>query len=59
MDDDGITHDPQKRLGVADKILERAMKIGLNAEDIVIDPLVMAVSAGKRKVFSRGLKSDF
>jgi len=45
MDDDGITHDPQKRLSVADKILERAAKLGINQEDVVIDPLVMAVSA--------------
>lgn len=45
MDDDGITHDPQKRLGVADKILKRAGALDIPAEDIVIDPLAMAVSA--------------
>ena len=27
MDDDGITHDPEKRLTIAGKILERAMKL--------------------------------
>jgi 5-methyltetrahydrofolate--homocysteine methyltransferase len=27
MDDDGITHDPQKRLQIADKILERALSL--------------------------------
>jgi 5-methyltetrahydrofolate--homocysteine methyltransferase len=48
MDDDGITHDPRKRLSIADKILERAMKIGLKAEDIIIDPLAMAVSADQQ-----------
>ena len=45
MDDDGITQDPEKRLAIAEKILERAMKIGIKAEDVVIDPLAMAVSA--------------
>lgn len=45
MDDDGITHDPQKRLSIADKILQRAIKQGMNSEDVIIDPLTMAVSA--------------
>jgi 5-methyltetrahydrofolate--homocysteine methyltransferase len=45
MDDDGITHDPQKRLGIAEKIVDRAVKIGMPQEDVVIDPLAMAVSA--------------
>jgi 5-methyltetrahydrofolate--homocysteine methyltransferase len=45
MDDDGITHDPEKRLAIAEKIIERTMKAGIKAEDVVIDPLAMAVSA--------------
>lgn len=45
MDDDGITHDPEKRLKIAEKILERAVKQGIREEDVVIDPLAMAVSA--------------
>ncbi|MEN8229139.1 MAG: dihydropteroate synthase [Bacteroidota bacterium] len=45
MDDDGITHDPEKRLKIAEKILERAVKQGIKEEDVVIDPLAMAVSA--------------
>ena len=45
MDDDGITHDPQKRLAIAEKIISRAIKYGIKAEDVVIDPLAMAVSA--------------
>jgi 5-methyltetrahydrofolate--homocysteine methyltransferase len=45
MDDDGITHDPLKRLAIAEKILERAVKSGIREEDVVIDPLAMAVSA--------------
>jgi 5-methyltetrahydrofolate--homocysteine methyltransferase len=45
MDDDGITQDPLKRLSVAEKILERAVKMGIKEEDVIVDPLAMAVSA--------------
>ncbi|MBW6502462.1 MAG: dihydropteroate synthase [Bacteroidales bacterium] len=45
MDDDGITHDPEKRVAIAEKILERAVKSGIRQEDVIIDPLAMAVSA--------------
>jgi 5-methyltetrahydrofolate--homocysteine methyltransferase len=45
MDDDGITHDPYKRLAIAEKILNRAVKLGIKQEDVIIDPLAMAVSA--------------
>jgi 5-methyltetrahydrofolate--homocysteine methyltransferase len=45
MDDEGITHDPEKRFAIAEKILERASKAGIRAEDVIIDPLAMAVSA--------------
>ncbi len=48
MDDEGITHDPEKRLKVAEKILERAVKAGIKEEDVVVDPLAMAVSADPR-----------
>jgi 5-methyltetrahydrofolate--homocysteine methyltransferase len=45
MDDDGITNEPEKRLAIAVKIIERAARFGIKPEDIVIDPLAMAVSA--------------
>ena len=45
MDDDGITHDPEKRFRIAEKILERATRLGIREEDVIIDPLAMAVSA--------------
>jgi len=45
MDDDGITHDPEKRLAIAEKIVARAATYGIKAEDVIIDPLAMAVSA--------------
>jgi 5-methyltetrahydrofolate--homocysteine methyltransferase len=45
MDDSGIPNDPETRVAIAEKILERAAKIGIPAENIVIDPLVLAVGA--------------
>ncbi len=45
MDDNGISHDPEKRLAIAEKILLVALREGIKEEDIVIDPLAMAVSA--------------
>jgi len=45
MDDNGITHDPEKRFQIAEKILNRAIQAGIAQEDVVIDPLAMAVSA--------------
>jgi 5-methyltetrahydrofolate--homocysteine methyltransferase len=48
MDEEGITHDPEKRLAIAEKILNRAVQTGINESDVVIDPLAMAVSADSR-----------
>ena len=45
MDDDGIPSDPEKRLAIAAKIIERAAKAGIPIEDIVVDPLVMTAGA--------------
>ena len=45
MDDDGIPNDPEVRLSIAEKILERAAKIGIPADDVVIDPLVLTIGA--------------
>jgi 5-methyltetrahydrofolate--homocysteine methyltransferase len=45
MDDDGITNDPEKRVAIAEKIIEKAVGTGIKAEDVVVDPLAMAVSA--------------
>jgi 5-methyltetrahydrofolate--homocysteine methyltransferase len=45
MDDTGIPATPEGRLAVAEKILERAARLGIPAEDVVIDPLVMAVGS--------------
>ena len=48
MDDNGITNDPEKRLSIAGKILERAVRSGLKEADVIIDPLAMAVSADSK-----------
>jgi len=48
MDEEGIIHEPEKRLAVAEKIIDRAVKTGIKAEDVVIDPLAMAVSADQK-----------
>ncbi|MDF1574869.1 MAG: dihydropteroate synthase [Bacteroidales bacterium] len=45
MDEEGITQDPELRFQIAEKILNRAVRTGIPAEDVIIDPLAMAVSA--------------
>ncbi len=45
MDNEGISNDPEKRLRIAAKILERAIREGIKTEDVIIDPLAMAISA--------------
>ncbi len=48
MDDTGIPNDPEVRLSIADKILNRAAQLGIPKEDVVIDPLVMTVGADSK-----------
>ncbi len=45
LDDDGITNDPERRLRIAEKIIMRAVQSGIKEEDVIIDPMAMAVSA--------------
>jgi 5-methyltetrahydrofolate--homocysteine methyltransferase len=45
QDDEGIPKTPEKRLAVAKKIVERAEKMGIPREDIIIDCLSLAVGA--------------
>lgn len=45
MDDDGIPNTAEKRVEIAGKIIERAAKVGIAEEDVVIDPLVLTVGA--------------
>jgi 5-methyltetrahydrofolate--homocysteine methyltransferase len=48
MDDNGIPADAETRVAIAGKILERAARLGIPAEDVVIDPLVLTVGADQK-----------
>ena len=53
-DESGISNDPEVRLAVARKIIERAQDYGIPREDVLIDPLVMPIGAVRyagRQVF--------
>ncbi len=45
MDDEGIPKTVEKRIEIAGKIIDRAVKSGIALEDIVIDPLAMSLGA--------------
>mgnify|MGYP005845161423 CR=1 FL=1 len=45
MDDNGIPATPEARLAVAARIIERAGKLGIDAADVVIDPLALTMGA--------------
>jgi 5-methyltetrahydrofolate--homocysteine methyltransferase len=45
MDDDGIPTTADARLKVAAKIIERAGKLGIPAEDIAVDPLALTMGS--------------
>jgi 5-methyltetrahydrofolate--homocysteine methyltransferase len=45
MDDNGISTNADERLKVAAKILERAGKLGIPAQNIVIDPLALTMGS--------------
>ena len=45
MDDHGIPKTAEERVAVAEKIIERATKMGIPVEDIIIDPLVLTVGS--------------
>ncbi|HAM49821.1 MAG TPA: pterin-binding protein [Nitrospiraceae bacterium] len=48
MDGKGIPNNPHDRLAIAARILDYAARIGIPANDVVIDPLVMAVGADQQ-----------
>ncbi|MEW6092476.1 MAG: dihydropteroate synthase, partial [Chloroflexota bacterium] len=48
MDDNGIPKTAEERVAVAEKILERAARLGIPAEDVVIDPLVLTVGSDSK-----------
>jgi len=46
--DGGIPKTAEERVAVTEKILEHAAKIGIPAEDVIIDPLVMTVGSDSK-----------
>jgi len=48
MDDEGIPPTAEGRFAVAKKIIERADKLGISPEDVVIDPLALTLGADHR-----------
>jgi 5-methyltetrahydrofolate--homocysteine methyltransferase len=48
MDDDGIPKTPEERVAVAEKIIERAARLGIPTEDVIIDPLVLTVGSDSK-----------
>jgi 5-methyltetrahydrofolate--homocysteine methyltransferase len=48
MDDDGIPSDVETRVSIAEKIINRAAKLGISENDVVIDPLVLTVGADSK-----------
>jgi 5-methyltetrahydrofolate--homocysteine methyltransferase len=49
-DETGISNDPEYRLGVARKILQRAQDYGIPPEDVIIDPLALTIAADPEAV---------
>jgi 5-methyltetrahydrofolate--homocysteine methyltransferase len=45
MDDRGIPTDVHTRLAIAEKIVDEAARLGIPAEDVVVDPLAMSVAS--------------
>ncbi len=48
IDDQGIPKTPEERVAAADKIIQRAVQMGIPIEDVIIDPLVMTVGSDSK-----------
>lgn len=48
LDEDGIPDNADKRMEIAQKIIERAAEYGIAKKDLIFDPLAMAVSSDSR-----------
>lgn len=48
MDEKGIPNDPDKRIAIAHRIVERAETIGISCNDVIIDCLSMTVGADSK-----------
>lgn len=45
MDEEGVPKEAQRRLEIAQKVIDRAERQGIAREDVIIDPLAMTVGA--------------
>ncbi|MCG2676480.1 homocysteine S-methyltransferase family protein [bacterium] len=50
LDEEGIPKTVQKRLRIAKKIIDRAVKVGISKEDIFIDTLALTVASQQEQV---------
>ena len=48
IDDDGLPKTADKRVSIAGKIIERAEKLGIPRQDVIIDTLAMAIAADSK-----------
>jgi len=48
IDDDGLPKDADKRVAIAGKIIERAEKLGIPRQDVIIDTLAMTIAADSK-----------
>ena len=48
IDDDGLPKTADKRVAIAGKIIERAEKLGIPRQDVIIDTLAMAIAADSK-----------
>ncbi|MBW1797408.1 MAG: dihydropteroate synthase [Deltaproteobacteria bacterium] len=63
IDESGIPKDPEKRVAIAHKIVERAEAFGIPREDIIIDSLALTVGADDKAALAtleaiRGVKAE-
>ncbi len=47
LDDEGIPADVAGRIAIADKIISRATKYGIDKRNIIVDPLALTISTGE------------
>lgn len=64
IDDDGLPKTAEKRLAIAGKIIERAEKLGIPRQDVIIDTLAMAIAADSKAALPvieaiRRIKAEF
>ncbi len=64
MDDEGIPQEPERRLAIARKIIERAEAAGIPKEDVIIDCLTLTIGSNSKAGWItleaiRGVKQEF